>query len=279
LTAYCAFEFFVHQAPKKDVTASNQKDEQPAGTIEADLPDSINSGASKPKSLLGPENKELLFERGYRLIEFPSFNRWEKELPPLEEPFVETEILIAENGEVIIDASIFDIHRDCAWKPGSAAKLAYENGQPCDLEKVLKGPKYQRRLALAHNIAFIGLQSYPIQKQPYHCESHDTLSECRFMELSARTRRAMPDQWSGRQRWGFDLGRANSDNKVLEFDQRRALVVGIKEHRSEVDVRTAIGQVTLSTKFGLLDLNDYEFSKSAKAVPLKIATGKAVQHE
>jgi hypothetical protein len=275
LAIYCALEYFVWQAP-----TSNEKTHDGSGGGVVGKPHGPEEGEKKPaNSLLGPENAELLISRGFELIEYPTFNRWQKNLEADNEPFLETEVLIAQDGEIIVDASIFNIHRDCAWKPGSAATLTFENGSACDLERVLKGPKYQRRLSLAQNIAFIGLQSFPQLSEPYECENHETLSECRFVELATRTRKAMPDDWAGRQRWGFDLGRANHEDTALEFDQRRALLVGIKERRSEVGEREAIRRVVLSTKIGLVDLSDYEFSETAEAVPLRVAKGQKSSHE
>jgi hypothetical protein len=275
LAVYCAVEVLVWQAPKANTTT---EEKAPAGD-EIQPRNPIKSSTNPSKSLLGREDAEILIDRGYHLIEYPTFNRWQKRLPPGAEPFSETEVLIAEEGEIIIDASVFNIHRDCSWKPGSAATLTFENGSICDLERVLKGPKYQRRLSLAHNIAFIGLQSHPLLQEPYVCESHETLSECRFVELATRTRKAMPDEWAGRQRWGFDLGRANNADDSYEFDQRRALVVGIRERRSEVDEKSAISRVVLSTKIGLVDLSDYEFSNTAIAVRLRAASGQKTRHK
>ena len=275
LAVYCALEYLVWQAP-----ASNKETRTEAGGGENGKPSGpVDDEKTPSKSLLGPENAELLISRGFKLIEYPTFNRWQKQIEPDIEPFLETEVLIAQDGEIIIDASIFNIHRDCAWKPVSAATLTLENGSACDLERVLKGPKYQRRLSLAQNIAFIGLQSFPQLSEPYECENHETLSECRFVELATRTRKAMPDDWAGRQRWGFDLGRAQHDDNALEFDQRRALLVGIKERRSEVGEREAIRKVILSTKVGLVDLGNYEFSESAEAVPLRVAKGQVSRHK
>ena len=281
LTIYCAYEYFGN-GPSNTPQAETEKvgTNEEIGKSAAQAPLKSEGATIEPPldSLLGPERPDFLRSKGFELTEYPTFNRWEREQDQADEPFTETEVLIAENGELIIDASVFNIHNQCAWKRGSAAKLTYENGALCGIDSVLKGPKYQRRLSLAQDIVFIGLQSYPKPKKPYSCEQHDSLSECRFIELATKTRLAMPDNWVSRKRWGFDLGRATIDDESLEFDQRRAIIIGIKQRRVEVDAKDAIKRVALSTSIYDVKFSDFENAETSEAVPLKTSTRNSSNH-
>lgn len=224
--------------------------------------------ASVP-SLEDKENPALLIAAGYVPTEYP--HRWEKRQPDVDAPFEETGVMIYdETGNFETSASVFLVLNDCAWVPGSAKYFKNRNNTPCRLETLLAFPEFQDRLSSARHLIFVGMESYlnaPKAASSDHCD-HEWLTACRADRLITRTyneyfsdaSKSRPDLWE------LDLGYANSKSLALEWDQRRAVILGIRNRRPGLTVEDAVTKLVTGSKVGTIKLADYSKSATTRAV-------------
>lgn len=214
------------------------------------------------QSFVGFLDSPILDRMKFRVVYDDNFIRRERVFDAKDEPFVEKEVLIIEEGVVVVHASVFDIHSQCAWKSGSPDEFVHEDDSPCDLRAVLSGPKYQERLAPAKHVVFVGLESFP--NSPIEMDCHGTLSHCRYIQLAGETHKVRPDDWSLRRYWGLDIGKASRDDPDHEFDQRRALVLGIRDCRQDYSLEEAISKLVMTTSINDVDLRFYDKAFTAR---------------
>jgi len=206
----------------------------------------------------------------------PEADWWERPGPSEDALFRETEVQIRDKvGNVMVGASVFEVLNECAWVSGSAKKFEYRNGRACSLGRLLKDRKYQERLAVARHLVFVGMESYKAapNKSVGDC-SHAWLSECRAEEMAERTYNEVPKEWPTKTDfWIFDIGAANTRAESLEFDQRRAIIIGIRNRRSDIPIQDAITFVARRVPLHEVKLSDYSKIATAIAARIEWTTG------
>lgn len=175
-------------------------------------------------------------------------------------PFSEIEVLIySENGEWLLSGSVFVVLNECAWVSKSAKRFQYRNGSACNINTLLSHERYQQRLARSEHLIFVGMESYENspQKAGDDC-NHEWLSECRADEMAHRTRNSVPERWPlSIKFWELDIGASNINDPAQEFDQRRAIILGVRNRKSGVPIDFAIKMMAVRTPVNEVRLKDY----------------------
>jgi hypothetical protein len=205
---------------------------------------------------------------GYVPSGFP--HGWEKPQPDADAPFEETAAIIYdENGNWETSASVFVVLKDCAWAPGSAKAFKNRNNTDCRLETVLSYPEFQNRLSSANHLVFVGMESYRNAPKPASSPDcgHVFLTACRADRLITRTySEYFRDDTKHRpELWELDIGYANAMTATLEWDQRRAVILGIRNRRPGLAVEDAITKVATGARVGVVKLWDYSKASTARA--------------
>jgi hypothetical protein len=224
--------------------------------------------AGRLQSLEEKEDPALLQAAGYIRSEYP--HRWEKAQPDVDAPFEETAIILYDDqGNWETSASVFIVLKDCAWVQGSARFFRNRNNTPCSLETLLDFPEFQRRLSSASHLVFVGMESYlnaPKAAASDEC-GHGFLTTCRADRLITRTyvkyfsddKKPRPDLWE------LDIGYANTKSPLLEWDQRRAVILGMRNRRPGLTVEDAVTKVATGARVGVIRLRDYSNAATARA--------------
>ena len=249
---------------------SGQTENSPADTSSqtSKAPPSSSPKPSPPKTIEDGEDAALLVAEGYRRTEYP--HRWEKDGPDADAPFDEQQVVIYdENGAWLTTASVFVVLNDCAWAPGSAKYFKNRNETDCRLETLLALPEFSHRLASARHLVFVGMESFkdaPTAATSDDCD-HQSLTECRAERLVTRTYNAyFNDETKVRpELWELDIGYANTKSAALEWYQRRALILGIRNRRPSLAVEDAVTKIAAGTKIGTVYLADYSRAATARA--------------
>lgn len=220
-----------------------------------------------PKTIEDGEDPAVLTAAGYHRTEYP--HRWEMDGPDADALFEEQSVaLYDEDGNWLTTASVFVVLSDCAWAPGSAKYFKNRNNTPCGLETLLVLPEFRNRLSSASHLVFVGMESYFNAPKPASSNdcSHELLTACRADQLVTRTyNEYFRDATKVRpELWELDIGHANTKSPALEWYQRRALIVGIRNRRPGLSVEDAVTKLAVGTKVGTVALSDY--SKAATAV-------------
>lgn len=197
---------------------------------------------------------------------------WQRPNDSEDAPFSETEVLIySENGEWLLSGSVFVVLNECAWVSKSAKHFQYLNGSACSLDTVLGHEKYQQRLARSEHLIFVGMESYENspQKAGDDC-NHEWLSECRADELAHRTRNSVPETWPlSINFWELDIGASAIQDPAQEFDQRRAIILGVRNRKSGLPIDFAIKMMAIRTPVNDVRLKDYPKLSTANAIPIE----------
>lgn len=223
---------------------------------------------SRPKTIEDGEDPVLLEALGYGRTDHA--HRWEKDGLDTDAPFDEREVVVYdENGSWLTTASLFVVLNDCAWAPGSAKYFKNRNDTDCSLETLLAFPEFKDRLASARHLVFVGVESYdgaPKDASSEDC-SHVFLTECRADRLVTRTYNAYfnDDSQVRPELWELDLGYALTASPALEWYQRRALILGIRNRRPSIDLEYAVTKIAAGTKVGTVKLSDYSNFATAQA--------------
>ncbi len=236
--------------------------------VERASSDTASNLPSRAATIEDGEDPVVLRANGYSPTDRP--HRWEKDGPDADAPFDEKEVVVYdEEGSWITTASVFVVLNDCAWAPGSAKYFKNRNGTDCSLESLLAFPEFKDRLASARHLVFVGTESHdgaPNAASSDDC-SHVFLTECRSDRLITRTYNAyFKDDSSVRpELWELDLGYAQTKSPALEWYQRRALIIGIRNRRPSVDLEGAVTKIVEGTTVGSIKLSDYSNFSIAKA--------------
>lgn len=223
---------------------------------------------SRPKTIEDGEDAALLKAEGYLPTDYP--HRWEKYGPDADAPFEEQQVVIYdESGAWLTTASVFVVLNDCAWVPGSARYFKNRNNTDCKLETLLAFPEFRDRLSSARHLVFVGMESFlnaPKAASSDDC-SHILLSECRADRLVTRTYNAyFNDETKVRpELWELDIGYANTKSSALEWHQRRALIIGIRNRRATLDIEDAVTKISAGTKIDTVGLSEYSKVATARA--------------
>lgn len=220
-----------------------------------------------PKSILGEVDEAKLISLGFTKFERLNFDLWTRIPENQTNTFSEREFLISINEELVALVSVIDIHHECAWQSGQWDRLVYENNSGCDIAKLFSREKYKKRLSAAEHLIFVGMESYLNAPTMTNCDSHANISQCRAHELFIRTSNILDNSGSPRRYWGLHLGQSKIENPELEFDQRRAITIGIKEKIAELPINDIVRKIVLNSQNDNYDLTSYQFSNSA--VPLE----------
>ena len=105
---------------------------------------------------------------------------------------------------------------------------------------------------LARHLVFIGLESYldaPMRAKDKTQCGHDWLTECRASELATRVRNAFPERPSEPHYWTLDLGHAQASIQNMEWDQRRAVIIGIRNRKEGLPIAEAISKLQSAFSF------------------------------
>lgn len=219
-------------------------------------------------------NEDLLKAARYTFNEEADW--WERAAETEDAQFSETEVIIYDEDESwLVTASVFEVLSECAWVSGSAARFQYRNGAGCSLTTLLQHPKYQERLALSRHLVFLGMESYKNapQRAGDTCP-HLWLTECRADELAHKTRNMVPESWPVEIGfWTFDIGAHLIKSPKHEFDQRSAIVLGIRNRKSDMPVEDAISLIAARTPVREVRLKDYHKIGSAVAEKIEWVTG------
>lgn len=194
---------------------------------------------------------------------------WQRSYDSEDAPFSETEVIIyGENGQWLLSGSVFVVLDECAWVSKSAKRFEYLNGSGCSLETLLRHTKYQQRLARSEHLIFVGMESYDNSPQSAGDDCrHEWLSECRADELAHRTRNSVPEQWPlNIEFWELDIGASTNKNPAQEFDQRRAIILGIRNRKSDIPVEFAIKMIAMRTPVNEVRLKDYPKLSTSSAI-------------
>jgi len=153
--------------------------------------------------------------------------------------------------------------------------LGFANSGSCSLETLLAKPKFQGRLLLARHLIFVGLESFLNAPKPARDKvacGHDWLTECRAEEMATRVRNAFPDSAPNEPTyWALDIGHAQTKSQSLEWDQRRAVILGVRNRKNGLSVEDAIARISTQTRVEEVRFADY--SKISTAKPDEIRWG------
>lgn len=226
---------------------------------------------SRPKTIEDGEDPAVLAAAGYHPTAYP--HRWEMDGPDADAPFDEQSVVLYdEDGNWLTTGSVFVVLNDCAWVGGSAKYFKNRNNTDCRLETLLAFPEFRSRLSSASHLVFVGMESYFDAPKPASSDDcgHGWLTACRADRLVSRTyseyftdaTQVRPDLWE------LDIGHANTKSPALEWYQRRALILGIRNRRPGLSVEDAVTKLATGTKVGNVALSD--FSKAATGVAERI---------
>lgn len=242
--------------------------ETDTGTGEGNSSAPAPTKPSRPKTIEDGEDPVLLEGLGFGRTDHA--HRWEKDGPDTDAPFDEREVVVYDDdGSWVTTASVYIVLNDCAWAPGSAKYFKNRNNTDCRLETLLAFPEFKDRLVSARHLVFVGLESHdgaPKDASSDDC-SHDFLTECRADQLVTRTYNAyFKDASQVRpELWELDLGYAQTKSPAMEWYQRRALIIGIRNRRPSVDVEHAVSKIAAGTSVGTVKLSDYSNLATAQA--------------
>lgn len=223
-----------------------------------------------PRSLEGIENPALLADAGYHRTSYPG--RWERDVPDADANFEEKDVIVYENGAWIVSGNVYVVLNECAWAPNSAKVFQYRNGGGCSIKTLLSQPKFRERLLLARHLVFVGLESHLSAPRPAADKSvcgHDWLTECRSEELATQVRNAFPAGAPAEPKyWVLNIGHARTKSPNIEWDQRRAVILGIRNRRDGLSVEDAISRISRQTKVGEVPFDNYSEASSAVATSI-----------
>lgn len=79
----------------------------------------------------------------------------------------------------------------------------------------------------------------------------------------------------------MDLGFSNQKKDSLEFDQRRAIIIGVRERDSSISVDAALSMIVARANIGVINLGHYSnFSNlNLEEVAWVEADGSSSKHE
>ncbi|MEO1100250.1 MAG: hypothetical protein AAFW65_00235 [Pseudomonadota bacterium] len=252
--------------PKSKSEAGGIVSATPSQTIEASP--AVPATPSLPKTIEDEEDEALLVAEGYHRTDYP--HGWEKRGPDADAPFAEQQVIIYdESGSWLTTASVFVVLNDCAWVPGSAKYFKNRNNTDCKLETLLAFPEFRDRLSSARHLVFVGMESFlnaPQAASSDEC-NHQSLTECRADRLVTRTYSAyFTNETKVRpELWELDIGYAKTESPALEWYQRRALIIGIRNRRPALDVENAVTQIAAGTWIGTVGLFDYSEAATVRA--------------
>lgn len=238
-----------------------------AGAVVGPQPSGDTQAPSRPKTIEDGEDPAVLAAAGYHRTDYP--HRWEMDGPDADAPFDEQSVVLYdENGEWLTSASVFVVLNDCAWVGGSAKYFKNRNNTDCRLETLLAFPEFRNRLSSASHLVFVGMESYFDAPKPASSDDcgHGWLTACRADRLVTRTyNEYFQDATQVRpELWELDIGHANTKSPALEWYQRRALILGVRNRRPGLSVEDAVTKLATGTNVGTIKLSD--FSKAGTAV-------------
>ena len=248
--------------------------DQPMGNISGDASQIPTAKPAVPptplpsKTIEDGEDAALLKAEGYHPTSYP--HRWEKNGPDTDAPFDEQQVVIYDdNGAWLTTASVFVVLNDCAWVSGSAKYLKNRNNTDCKLETLLAFPEFRDRLSSSRHLVFVGVESFlnaPMAATSDDC-NHQSLAGCRADRLVTRTYNAyFNDETQVRpELWELDIGYAKSKVPAMEWHQRRALIIGIRNRRPSLNVEDAVTKIAAGTRIGTVSLSDYSKAATARA--------------
>ena len=250
------------QLPSDSSEETNGDKKELAGEVTQSSREPPELNVAPTGSLLGAEQPDQLKSLGFSETQTQHMTVWIRTNPESDVILQEWDVLIAKDRQIVSDSSMYDVHSECAWKPDNWNTLEFENKSACDLSKLLELPKYQVKLGAAKHLIFIGMESFPDSKKALPDDSA-TLALRRSRSLFKKTYRASGDDYGIRQFWTLDLGKARTNDPRLEFDQRRAVIIAVRERRSDISILNIVQAIAQSARINNVPLADYTNAETA----------------
>lgn len=234
------------------------------------------SQSEKP-TLEGEEDPELLRSMGYQESK-RYLGRWERESQDADAQFDELDIIVYEDGNWLVSGSVYIVLNECAWSPGSAKSFQHRSTGACSLETLLGNAKFKQKILEARHLVFVGLESHLNAPQPANEEDecgHEWLTQCRSIEMATRVRNSLSKELRDNSHyWELDIGFAQEEMAVSEWDQRRAILLGVRNRREGLAPDAAIARISKETIVNDVRFEDYSKIDKATARKLKWKSGQ-----